>query len=95
MMTEILVAAAGSIAFVIGRLSVRRTSAAVEPRCTGYRAYVLDEKTGRSSKTYFMHDDCKSLRSPTCMDGRCTLHCRDMCRCDAPNDPEFIGRRRV
>lgn len=95
MMTELLVAAAGSVAFVIGRISARRAlPAALEPRCTGYRALVLDQKTNKPSKTYVTFDDCKGLRSPTCMDGRCTLHCREMCKCDAPNDPEFIGRRR-
>ena len=82
MMTELLVAAAGSIAFVIGRISTRRRMAP-EPRCTGYRDYLARIQT-----------DCRSLRSPTCMDGRCTFHCHELCKCDAPNEPEFIGRRR-
>lgn len=51
-----------------------------EPTCTGYRAFEM--KNGRKTKTYATFTDCRGLRSPVCLDGRCSLHCREMCRCD-------------
>ena len=80
----------GSIALVWGawigtKLQARtsRPTAPAEPTCTGYNAWTVDAR-GKLSETYFPRTDCQSLRSPTCMDGRCTYHCRHMCHCDQP-----------
>ncbi len=48
-----------------------------EPICTGYNA-----SEAGNLKYYKTFTDCVALRSPTCLDGRCTYHCRDMCNCD-------------
>lgn len=52
-----------------------------EPRCTGYRAFEV--KNGKATFTYTTFTDCGGLRSSACLDGRCTLHCREMCKCGA------------
>lgn len=41
-----------------------------------------------------MKNDCRGLRNVTCGDGRCTYHCRKMCKCEASNEPEYVGRPR-
>ena len=89
MIVEAVIAAGGLLAgWVLGRQAARRPK---EPTCTGYRAIHLDEK-GKPTRFYTSFSDCKATRSPTCMDGRCTMHCRESCKCDASNAPEFIGR---
>lgn len=59
-----------------GYLFRRRTAAlfAEEPTCVGYAA------TTSAGDTWY--GDCEALRSPTCVDGRCSYHCGRMCKCD-------------
>ena len=90
MVVEIVIAVVGlGAGWLFGRRGAAR--APKEPTCTGYRALVIDEK-GKPGRQYSTMNDCRGLRSPTCMDGRCTMHCRESCKCDASNAPEFIGR---
>ena len=61
-------------AYFAGRfLRLARRVPLVTPpdHCVGYRR---DHSTS-------MQQDCKALRSPTCIDGRCSFHCKDMCKC--------------
>ena len=84
MITEFLVASlcvSFMVGALVGKLFVRQATPQ-EPTCTGYRAFVR-LADGKWSTEYFSKDDCAALRSPTCMDGRCTLHCRESCRCES------------
>ncbi len=45
--------------------------------CTGY---ITEDCRDPKVKT-----DCEALRSVTCLDGRCTYHCKKMCNCDLPS----------
>lgn len=63
----------------------KRQAVAKDDVCTGYQGL---------NYPHAIQKDCRSNRSPTCLDGRCTYHCANMCKCDASNDPEHIGRRR-
>lgn len=83
--------AALPLAFWLGR---RRRAAAImeEPRCAGYEAMAsgqgreVRDTRGRFVKIKVamgeLRTDCRALRSPMCMDGRCTFHCAAMCKCD-------------
>lgn len=42
-------------------------------RCVGYTDRLF----------YRMMLDCRAYRSKVCLDGRCVLHCRENCRCEA------------
>jgi len=68
-------AAVGIVMSLVSRLTARRTMKpdTDEKRCTGYRF-----GRGVVSK---MHDDCTALRAVNCVDGRCTYHCEQMCKC--------------
>ncbi len=69
-------AASGLFVSLISRITSRvtkDTGDAEEKRCTGYRF-----GRGVVSK---MHDDCTALRAVNCVDGRCTYHCEQMCKC--------------
>lgn len=55
------------------------------PVCTGYLTGGRDNK-GRFTSAK-AHTDCKALRSPICLDGRCSYHCNSHCRCDVVKHP--------
>ncbi len=50
----------------------RKDPAPTEPVCSGY---IPEGFVG-------CRQDCLAHRSVTCLDGRCTYHCKTMCRCD-------------
>jgi hypothetical protein len=71
---ELLEASMLPIASAIAwRIALNRKTRDVEVTCTGY---VSTHNVG-------VRDDCKSRRNPTCIDGRCSYHCKQMCKCDA------------
>lgn len=69
----VLGAAAFGIGRVLGSRAKRGPDVADKPQCSGYRF-------GHGAVN-IMRDDCTALRSPLCEDGRCTYHCRQMCKC--------------
>lgn len=74
---------------VFGSLLMRqqpKKPKSTEPTCTGYRSHVV-HSNGKVSNRYHTMTDCEALRSPTCMDGRCTLHCSELCACDKKHLP--------
>jgi len=84
--------AGGVTTYAIARRARSRPPPAAE-RCVGYLA---DEKfESRSSGGHLtraeMRDDCNALRSPGCLDGRCSYHCNAMCRCCVPDHPTTRG----
>jgi hypothetical protein len=86
---EILIGAGAGALAMFGMLRSMRFLSRKESRkeevCAGYQgANVYAD----------MKHDCRALRSPLCGDGRCAFHCRAMCKCEASNEPEFIGRSR-
>ena len=74
---DLLLAAAGGVAgggigsALLTHLLRRRPPP--EKTCTGY-----EKGAGGEQK-----HDCKAIRSAVCSDGRCALHCRGNCKCEA------------
>lgn len=84
-MVEIVLAGASvfsaGVGWIVGRSKTKDIDETPPPEpeektCTGYRH-------GRGAVNV-MKKDCYALRSHVCLDGRCTYHCSQMCKCATP-----------
>ena len=70
-----------SLAYRIGRGRKPVVRDAKEPTCTGAVASARDDRGRFVNAGTFV--ECPALRSVVCSDGRCSYHCKQMCKCEA------------
>lgn len=67
--------------FVFGRLFRKKPKVVEEKKCCGYNT----PPTPETPQTYFRegkHIACHAKANDLCDDGRCTLHCKQFCKCE-------------